>query len=53
MQVIGYENFNCTVFDFKTVHGTGQTEGKETGQKLKVPYFTKPYDNFLSQVQVV
>jgi hypothetical protein len=24
---IGYDNFSCTVFDFKTVYGAGQTGG--------------------------
>jgi hypothetical protein len=47
------DNFSCTMFDFKTVTGTGQTGCQTIGQKLKLLSSTEPRDNFFFSAQVV
>jgi hypothetical protein len=44
-QGTGHDNFNCIVFDFKTVPGTGQTGCQGIGQKPKFLSLTEPRDN--------
>jgi hypothetical protein len=41
------------VLYFKTISGTGQTEGKKIGQKFKFLSLTEPRDNILAFAQVV
>ncbi|KAK2373685.1 cancer-related nucleoside-triphosphatase protein [Trifolium repens] len=48
----GQDNFCCTVFDLKTVTGTGQTGGQGTGQNQIFLSPTEPWDNFLSSAQL-
>jgi hypothetical protein len=49
----GQDNFDCTIFDFKTVLEIRQTGSQGTKQNMKLLFLTELRNNFLYQNNIL